>query len=447
MTNIFETLESQVRSYCRAFPVVFRKAVGATLYDESGRRYIDFFAGAGALNYGHNHPFIKRKILEYLQEDGIIHSLDLYTTAKREFLESFESIILRPRGLDYKVQFPGPTGTNAVEAAMKLARKVTGRQGIVAFTNGYHGMTAGSLAATGNTYHRRAGGSLLNGISFLPYDGYFGPEVDTFDYLRRLMEDSSSGLDKPAAVLLETIQGEGGVNVASFQWLKRVETLCREHQILLIVDDIQAGCGRTGTFFSFQPADITPDIVTLSKSIGAYGLPMSIVLLKPELDCWEPGEHNGTFRGNNLAFVAATEAFRLYWRDHTFRLAIGHKAHLLRRRLTDIGRQWESFGISVRGRGLLAGLAFEDHPTAARLISQEAFQHGLILETCGAKDQVLKFLPPLIIEENLLEEGLAIVAQCTRQVLTGGAVGGDAGIAQEEIPQEHPPFPRRVLPG
>ena len=438
MTTIFDSHESKVRSYCRAFPAVFKNAVGAELFDESGRRYIDFFAGAGTLNYGHNNPLIKRRILDYIQQDGIIHGLDLHTTAKRAFLETFENIILRPRHLNYKIQFPGPTGTNAVEAAMKLARKVTGRNGIVAFTNGYHGMTAGALAATGNTYHRQVSGSLLNGVTFAPYDGYFGPDVDTIQYLRKLIEDDSSGLDKPAAVLLETVQGEGGVNVASFKWLQQIESLCREHDILLIVDDIQAGCGRTGTFFSFKPAGITPDIVTLSKSIGAYGLPMSLVLMKPELDCWEPGEHNGTFRGNNLAFVAATEAIRIYWTDNTLSLAIQHKAHLLRRRLRKLCDEFPAHGLTVRGRGLFVGMAFEQFPQLARQVSAEAFQRGVILETCGARDQVIKFLPPLIIEETMLDEGLNIFADSVRAVMQQAANTPAGGLPDSLTQEVHP---------
>ena len=436
MNNIFESRESEVRSYCRVFPAVFKTAQGAEIFDDSGKRYIDFFAGAGTLNYGHNNPLIKPRILEYIQHNGIIHGLDLHTTAKQAFLETFDNIILRPRHMDYKIQFPGPTGTNAVEAAMKLARKFTGRNGIVAFTNGYHGMTAGALAATGNTYHRQASGGLLNGVSFAPYDGYFGPDVDTISYLRKLIEDDSSGLDKPAAVLLETVQGEGGVNVASTQWLVAIESLCREHGILLIVDDIQAGCGRTGTFFSFKPSGISPDIITLSKSIGAYGLPMSLVLMKPELDCWEPGEHNGTFRGNNLAFVAANEAIRIYWSDNTLSLAVQHKSHLLKRYLRKLCDQYPGTGLSVRGRGLFVGLASDQFPQVARRVSAEAFRHGLILETCGARDHVIKFLPPLIIEETMLDEGLNIFAESVRAVMqqiTNTPAGGLPDSLTQEV--------------
>ena len=303
----FNRIESNVRSYCRSFPTVFTRASGATLVGEDGRRYLDFLSGAGTLNYGHNNPRIKARLLEYLESDGIVHGLDMATVAKREFLERFEQTILLPRGLSYKVQFTGPTGANAVEAALKIARNVTGRSNIVAFTNGFHGVTLGAVAATANSHYRDAAGLPPSGTSFVPYDGYLG-DLDTTEYLDRVLTDGSSGVDHPAAVIVETVQGEGGVNVATAAWLRRLEAVCRRHDVLLIVDDIQAGCGRTGTFFSFEDAGIRPDLVTLSKSLSGYGMPMSVVLMRPELDQWKPGEHNGTFRGNNLAFVTATPA-------------------------------------------------------------------------------------------------------------------------------------------
>ena len=416
-SEVFERRESEVRSYCRTFPTVFRKAEGAELFGEDGKRYIDFFAGAGALNYGHNNPRIREKIISYLNSCGIVHSLDMFTPAKREFLQAMETLILKPFAMDYKIQFPGPTGTNAVEAAIKLARKVTGRSGIIAFTNGYHGMTAGALAVTGNNYHRRTMGGMLGNTTFMPYDGYFGPDVDTADYLEKFILDESSGVDPPAAVLLETVQGEGGINVASFHWLRRVEEICHRNNILVIVDDIQAGCGRTGSFFSFTPAGMTPDIITLSKSLGAYGLPFSVVLLRPHLDCWDPGEHNGTFRGNNLAFVAATEALRLYWTDTAFSQTVRHKAQILRHELDNIIGTMPPDMALVRGRGLMCGMVFEHDAKLAKLITAEAFQRGLILETCGARDQVVKFLPPLIIDESLLLEGIAILRESVASVL------------------------------
>jgi diaminobutyrate-2-oxoglutarate transaminase len=289
-------LESKVRSYCRHFPVVFSKATGSTLEDEEGNEYIDFLAGAGALNYGHNDPVLKEKLMEYIEADQIVHGLDLVTKAKRAFMEAFESLILSPRGMKYKMQFTGPTGTNAVEAAMKIARNLTGRQTIVSFTNGFHGVTMGSVAATGNSHFREGCGMQPQGTAFMPYDGYMGDDIDTTEYLDKMLTDGSSGLDHPAAVIVETIQGEGGINVASNEWLRSLEQVCLKHGILLIVDDIQVGCGRTGTFFSFEEAGISPDIITLSKSLSGYGLPLSVVLMKPELDQWKPGEHNGTFR-------------------------------------------------------------------------------------------------------------------------------------------------------
>lgn len=415
--SIFERLESNVRGYCRSFPVVFEKAQGAVLEDARGNTWIDFLAGAGTLNYGHNNPALKEKLIEYLQKDGLLHGLDLHTAAKQRFLEVFEKHVLFPLELTYKVQFTGPTGTNAVEAALKLARKITGRTGVVSFTNGFHGVSLGSVAATGNSHFRDAAGVPLGNTTFMPYDGYFGEDVDTLDYFRKYLEDSSSGLDLPAAVILETVQGEGGINVASFSWLRRLEEICQEFEILLIVDDIQVGCGRTGTFFSFEEAGIVPDIVTLSKSLGAYGLPMSVVLMKSELDIWKPGEHNGTFRGNNLAFVAAAEAIELYWKDREFSRAIKAKGKTIEKRLDAIAGRFNNITLDVRGRGMIWGVACRECPALADAISQVAFRRGLVIETSGTDSHVLKFLPPLTISEIDLKEGLDIVERSFEEVL------------------------------
>ncbi|MDX1649049.1 MAG: diaminobutyrate--2-oxoglutarate transaminase, partial [Myxococcota bacterium] len=301
MLETFERLESGVRSYIRSFPTTFDTARGCHLWDEDGREYLDFFAGAGVLNYGHNNPKMKQALLSYVERDGIAHSLDMASVSKAEFLERFHEVVLAPRGLgDFRVQFPGPTGTNAVEAALKLARKVTGRNQILSFTNAFHGMTLGALAVTGSAFKRAGAGIPLAHGTAMPFDGYFGDDVDTIDYLRRYIEDQSSGLDLPAAIVVETIQAEGGINVAGFEWLQRLEALAREFEILFVVDDIQVGNGRTGPFFSFERAGLHPDIITLSKSLSGFGQPLSITILRDELDIWEPGEHNGTFRGNNL---------------------------------------------------------------------------------------------------------------------------------------------------
>ena len=332
--RIFEEMESEVRGYVRAFPVIFDTAEGSLLYDEQGNRYIDFFAGAGTLNYGHSNPLIKKALIEYLQRDGIVHGLDKATVAKRAFLQKLRDTILTPRNLSFKVQFTGPTGTNAVETALKLARMVKRRSNIISFTDGYHGMTMGSLAVTGNYFYRDESYGARNNVAFMPYDGYFGPDVNTIDYLRRYLEDPSSGVDLPAAVIVETVQGEGGINVASVEWLQQLESLCRELDILLIIDDIQVGNGRTGTFFSFERAGIHPDMVTFSKSIGG-GLPLAMLLLRPELDQWQPGEHTGTFRGNNLGFVAATEGLA-YWDNQDLAEAVVYKGEILRAELERI---------------------------------------------------------------------------------------------------------------
>lgn len=422
--RIFEEMESEVRGYIRSFPAVFDRAEGAELFDENGNRYIDFFAGAGTLNYGHNNPLVSDALIEYLQHKGIVHGLDKATVAKKEFLQKFRDTILNPRDLKYKVQFTGPTGTNAVETAFKLARMVKRRSNIIAFTNGYHGLTMGALAATGNYFYKdESYGSRVN-TAFMPYDGFLGEGVDTIDYMRRFLSDGSSGVDLPAAVIVETVQGEGGINVASVEWLKRLEALCREFDILLIIDDIQVGNGRTGTFFSFERAGINPDMVCLSKSIGG-GLPMALLLLRPELDQWQPGEHTGTFRGNNLAFVAAVQTLA-YWDNDDLSKAVEYKGKIIKDALEKMAEDFPELKPSARGLGMVWGL--EMAPGMANEASREAFERGLLVETAGANDQVLKFLPSLLIEEQILKEGLDIIRECLatlvenrQKIITGEA--------------------------
>jgi diaminobutyrate-2-oxoglutarate transaminase len=407
MMKPFDKLESEVRSYCRSFPTVFTEAAGHHLRDERGRKYIDFFAGAGALNYGHNEPHLKSRLLDYLAGDGVIHSLDMHTSAKRDFLLAFEEKILAPRNLEYRLMFPGPTGTNAVESALKLARKHTGRTNVIAFSNAFHGMTLGSLSLTGNGSKRAGAGIDLTGVTRMPFDGYLGDGTSTTDVLRRFLEDGSSGVEAPAAIVLETVQAEGGVNVASRSWLRRVARLARKHGALLVIDDIQVGCGRTGPFFSFEWADIKPDLVCLSKSISGYGLPFALTLIRPELDCFDPGEHNGTFRGHNPAFVTAAAALERYWSDDALEQEVGEKAAVVRDALEAIAAP---HGGEVRGRGLIQGIAFPDVQFASE-ISRQAFARGLIVETAGPRDEVLKLLPPLTISTEGLAEGLSILAK------------------------------------
>jgi diaminobutyrate-2-oxoglutarate transaminase len=416
-TAIFDSLESQVRSYCRSWPAVMTHSQGATVTSEDGTDYLDFFAGAGALNYGHNNPALLDPLLDYLREGRILHSLDMHTSAKRDFLQAFSDLILEPRNLDYKVMFPGPTGTNSVEAALKLARKVTGRQHVLSFTNAFHGMTLGSLAVTGNSMKRKGAGIPLTNSSKIPYDDYFNGAVDDFMWLERVLQDSGSGVDKPAAIIVESVQGEGGLNAARLEWLKALSDLCREYDIILIVDDVQAGCGRTGTFFSFEEAGFSPDIVCLSKSISGFGLPMALTLIRPDLDQFEPGEHNGTFRGHNLAFVTGRAALETYWADDSFQKDVQAKAAELRDGLTKVAERYE--GATVRGRGLLTGIAFPD-VSAAGKIATAAYERGLLVETSGPEDEVLKTMPPLTVTSEELARGLAIVEGATASVLGDG---------------------------
>jgi diaminobutyrate-2-oxoglutarate transaminase len=415
--QVFEEMESRVRSYCRRFPAVFTSAKNATIRDENGGQYIDFLSGAGALNYGHNNPLVKDKLIEYLQRDGVIQSLDLHTGAKREFLEAFDSIILGPRDLKYRVQFAGPTGTNSVEAALKLARKVTGRRDVVAFTNAYHGMSLASLAATARASKRAAAGVSLNNIIRMPYDGFMQDAGDSIAWIESMLFERGSGIDAPAAFILETVQAEGGINVASVDWLRRLADLARRNDVLLIVDDIQAGCGRTGAFFSFERAGISPDIVCLSKSISGYGLPMALVLIRPDIDRWEPGEHNGTFRGSNLSFVGASTVLD-YWRSDEFPKNIARKSRIVMESLQNLHAGHPEAILGVRGLGLLCGLVFHSPETAAK-VSSSAFERGLIVELCGPAESVVKLMPPLTIDDDTLLEGLSKLSAAI-----GDAIGG-----------------------
>lgn len=414
---VYERMESNVRSYCRSMPRQFVRAGGPWMYDSSGGRYLDFMSGCGSLNYGHNHPALKQALLDYIGRDGITHSLDLHTDAKQAFLEEFEKTILTPRGLRYKMMFPGPTGTNSVEAALKLARKVTGRPNVIAFTNGFHGMTLGSLACTGNESKRFGAGVTLSDVSHEPFDGYFGGDIDTADMLEKRLTDSSSGLDPACAILVETVQGEGGLNVASPEWLRKIARIATQHGSLLIVDDIQAGCGRTGGFFSFEEAGVKPDMVTMAKSLSGMGLPFALTLIKPELDIWNPGEHNGTFRGNNHAFVTATAALRYFWRTGGFAENVRRRSDYLAESLEMICTDYKGL-FKTKGRGMMRGIDVGSEKTATA-ITAAAFQQGLVIETSGASNEVVKVLAPLNIEQDIFAAGLGILRRAFRSVLSG----------------------------
>lgn len=414
--NNCEKYESQVRSYCRSFPEVFTRSKGSYLYNAQGKAFLDFFAGAGALNYGHNNDYIKERVIAYLSEDGISHALDMTTEAKEEFLAVFQEKILAPLG-GYKVMFCGSTGTNAVEAALKLARKNTGRTNIFAFTGAFHGMTLGSLACTSGLDIREGGRVPLNNVTFMPYPSGFNTSFDTIGYMESLLTDDHSGIEKPAAVIVEAVQAEGGIHVAPDQWLKDLAALCKRHDILLIFDEIQIGCGRTGSFFSFEEIGVRPDLVTVSKSISGYGLPMSLLLIKDQYDTFFPAEHNGTFRGNQLAFVGAKAA--LEYREN---VDLGNKTRedgafveaYLNSEITAIDSRFE-----IRGKGMIWGIetvGVDPTGAMAKLVTTKCFEKNLIIERAGRHDSVIKLLPPLTITREELISGMEIIKSSMQEV-------------------------------
>ena len=408
--SIFEEVESEVRSYCRSFPTVFDTAQGSHMYTKDGKDYLDFFDGAGALNYGHNNPYLMDKVVAYIQRKGVTHALDMSTAAKEEFLTTFKNEILAPRGMDHKVMFCGSTGTNAVEAALKLARKATGRDTVFAFNGAFHGMSLGSLSVTSGNDSRRSLKGSLNSVVFMPFPYGFNTSFDTIGYIRNVLTDDHSGVDKPAAIILETVQAEGGVIVAPAAWLRELRALCDEFGILLICDEIQVGCGRTGTFFSFERAGIVPDMITLSKSISGAGLPMSLLLMHPSLDVFTPGEHNGTFRGNQLAFVTGKAALE-FAKETDLLSAVKRKEQIVKDFMENEILPLDP-RLSVRGIGLIWGIEFEAIDYRLSKVAQNrCFENGLVIERAGRQDSVLKPMPALTIPEEDLKKGLAIIKE------------------------------------
>ncbi|WP_420003591.1 diaminobutyrate--2-oxoglutarate transaminase [Arenibacterium sp. LLYu02] len=410
---IYKTRESNARSYCRSFTASFDTAKGSELFTEDGTRYIDFLAGCSSLNYGHNDPDMKDALVAHILKDGITHGLDFHTEAKEAFLSTFTDLILKPRGMDHKVMFTGPTGANAVEAAMKIARKVTGRTNIISFTNGFHGVTMGALAATGNGYHRGGAGMSKAGVTRMPYDNY-AEGVNSAALLDKMLSDPSGGIDAPAAIMLEVVQGEGGLNAASAEFVKKLEQIAHDHGALLIIDDIQAGCGRTGTFFSFEEMGVKPDVVTMAKSLSGFGLPMALVLVRPEHDVFGPAEHNGTFRGNTHAFVTARVAIEKFWADDAFQTELARKAALVTHGLQEVADLVP--GATLKGRGLMQGVDVGSGELASEICAR-AYELGLVVETSGPNDEVVKILAPLTTPEAVFVEGFAILTAATRDII------------------------------
>ncbi|MAC82603.1 MAG: diaminobutyrate--2-oxoglutarate transaminase [Arcobacter sp.] len=395
----FEKNESEIRAYCRAVPTVFKSSKNAVMIDENDKEFIDFFAGAGVLNFGHNNPKMKEAIVDFIQRDGVIHSLDMYTDVKREFIDSFVETILKPRGWeDRKLQFTGPTGTNAVEAALKLARKVTGRTEIVAFNRGFHGMTLGALACTANNAFRSSSGVPLTNVIRDTFN-----DMEALENLRQKMFDLGSGMLPPAAFIVEPVQAEGGVRPATKEWLQGVQKLANDTGALFILDSIQCGSGRCGSYFSFDDLDVDPDIIILAKGLGGVGTPIGMLVNKPEFDkAWGPGQHTGTFRGQGLSFVAGKVGLD-YFKDEEFNNETKRKGDIIRKVLDEINSKY-SQAIEIRQKGMMLAIEFDSAATVKE-ITGKCYENGLIIGACST-GEIIKFIPPLTIEDEKLNEGL-----------------------------------------
>jgi diaminobutyrate-2-oxoglutarate transaminase len=408
--NPFEALESNVRYYCRRWPAVFSTASGSVITDEDGKEYIDFFAGAGALSYGHNNPLFVEVAVEHLRAGRVMHSLDTFTPEKRAFLETIERTILGPRQLDMVVQTVGPTGATAVEAALQLAQRLSGQRAVVGFEGGYHGMSYRAASVSASMAGRETSAHLKDFIA-LPFVEHV-TDAD-LELLERTLRSTVNG-QGIGVVIIEPTQGEGGARPFDPAFLTALRRITRELGILIIADEIQAGVGRTGPFFSFEGSQLDPDIICVSKSISGLGLPMAINLVRRDLDTWNPGEFTGTFRGNNLAFATSTVMMDHYWSDATLEKNTEQLSSTVRDALATMAEHYGDGRFSVRGNGLLCGLAVGDTELAAD-ISRHAFERRLIVETCGPGDTVVKLLTPLVIDPALLDEGLRRLALAVEQ--------------------------------
>jgi diaminobutyrate-2-oxoglutarate transaminase len=416
--------ESNARSYPRRIPLALKRARGIYVEDVEGRTFIDCLAGAGTLALGHNHPVVIDAIRQVLSDELPLHTLDLTTPVKDQFVQDLFAVLPEALAREAKIQFCGPTGTDAVEAALKLVRTATGRSGILSFQGGYHGMSLGALNLMGNHGPKKPLGAVLgNGVQFLPYPydyrcpfglgGEQGVQVN-LNYLENLLNDPEGGVLLPAAVIVEVVQGEGGVIPADIVWLQGLRRITEQAGVALIVDEIQSGFARTGKMFAFEHAGIIPDVVVLSKAIGG-SLPLAVVVYREWLDTWAPGAHAGTFRGNQMAMAAGSAVLR-YLREHDIAghaLAMGER---LSNHLRTLQRDYPQMG-DIRGRGLMLGVELVDPRGAtdklghspvftalASRVQAECLKRGLILELGGRHGSVVRFLPPLIISAEQVDE-------------------------------------------
>ncbi|MFK2825219.1 aspartate aminotransferase family protein [Bacillus sp. B190/17] len=414
--------ESNARSYPRRLPLAIQKAEGAIITDMDNKEYIDCLAGAGTLALGHNHAVVRQAIQEVLANFIPLHTLDLTTPVKEAFVDEVFASLPESFARKAKIQFCGPTGGDAIEAALKLVKTATGNRTILSFQGGYHGSTHGTLSISGTTSPKKYIHALVPDTHFLPYPyeyrcpfgmGEKGHEFIS-TYIENTLDDPESGIVTPAGIIVEIVQGEGGSIPAPIEWLKQLRRITKERNIPLIIDEVQTGIGRTGKMFAFEHADIEPDVLVLSKAIGG-SLPLSVVIYDKKLDQWEAGAHIGTFRGNQLA-MAAGRATLQYVKEHQLPEYAHQLGQYIQEQLKNLQHQVTSIG-DVRGRGLMIGVEIVDKTKApnsigsypgngelARVIQQECFDRGVILEVGGRHGAVIRLLPPLIITKQQVDE-------------------------------------------
>lgn len=414
--------ESSARTYPRHLPIAIRRAAGSYVEDVDGRRYIDFLSGAGVLTLGHSHPELVAAARRQLGE--FVHGLDFPTPVKAEFTRRQLGMLPEPLRQEMKIHFCGPTGANATEAAIKLAKISTGRGEIISFQGGFHGSTAGAMAVTGSVGLKDRVPNQMPGVHFFPFPycqrcplglDRATCSVNCATYLERTLGDSHSGMGKPAAVLVEVVQGEGGCIPAPREFMRRLREITREHGILLIVDEVQTGCGRTGTWFAFEQYGIEPDIITASKGLSGIGLPVSILLYRKSLDTWGPGAHIGTFRGNQVAFASGVAALDVIGRERVLD-NVKAQGKLLGDLLGDLAARSPWVG-EVRGLGLMWGIELIDPDTGrsasalAGEVQAAALRNGLIVEIGGRDDCVVRLLPPLNVDAETVTRAVQVLGE------------------------------------
>jgi diaminobutyrate-2-oxoglutarate transaminase len=427
---IQQKFESNVVSYAKAIPLGFEEGRGATIKDMDGNIYIDFFGGAGVLNVGHCNPEVLKAVVE--QEKKLIHALDFPTKPKLELMQKLVTIAPGEMRGKSKIFFGGPTGSDAIEAAFKVAKFNTKRIGMLAFEGAYHGMTTGALSFCAGTKFKENFEPLLPEVHFAPYAYCYrcpfgkkngSPEdccMQCTEYVRHILEDPHSGVVTPAAMIVEAIQGEGGSIPPPEEFMRELRKIADDYAVLLIVDEIQAGLCRTGKMFACEHSGITPDLMTLSKGLGGLGYPLSACMCRPEYDKWSSGAHIGTFRGQAVAMAAGFAALNFMENNHLAEHASKLGERMLKR-LNQIKDESKYIG-DVRGRGLMIGIEFvkdkktkEPGEDIARDIRKRCYPKGLIVELGGHYNNVIRFLPPLVLTEELADKGLNIFAEAVRE--------------------------------